>query len=288
MCSVGDALSPAEIVDATGCVFRTGNFTGRRLVSLVPSLTEALFALGLGGQVTGVTRFCEEPARQLTAIPRVGGTKDPDVAVIRALCPDLVIASSEENREVDVAALREAGVSVFVTHFPTVRSAIYGIASLARLLRADAGCSWLDAAVTEIAAATRRTGRPIRYFCPIWRRPYMAARRDTYMSDLLALAGGSNALPERETAHYFPVSFEKLVDAAPEIILLPDEPFRFQQRHVADFSALLAIPAVRNGRVHLVDGKALTWYGPRTATAIQYFAGLFDTARVQGTGEAPR
>ncbi|HLZ70134.1 MAG TPA: helical backbone metal receptor, partial [Dehalococcoidia bacterium] len=149
----------------------------RRIVSLVPSLTEALFAFGAGERVAGVTRFCEEPAAAVALLPKVGGTKTPDLAAIAALHPDLVIASSEENRREDVAALRQAGLAVFVTHYATVAAALDGLALLAGMVGADPGSiDWLTEAREVAAACTARRGEPVRYFCPIWRRPYMVAR----------------------------------------------------------------------------------------------------------------
>ncbi|HZQ37012.1 MAG TPA: helical backbone metal receptor [Dehalococcoidia bacterium] len=279
----------ADAVDASGVALRLAR-PPRRVVSLVPSLTEALFALGAGEPVAGVTRYCEEPAEAVAALPKVGGTKNPDLAAIAALAPDLVIASSEENREADVAALRASGLTVFVTHYPTVTAALDGIERLARILAVDpSGIEWLEAARAAVAECAARRERPVRYFCPIWRRPYMVARRDTYMADLLALAGGTSAFPEHGPAHYFTVELDGLPAAAPEVILLPDEPYRFGPRHLAEFAPFAGVPAVAHGRIHLVDGKALTWYGPRIAPALRLFSNLLRTepgaALAVATGE---
>lgn len=253
-----------------------------RIVSLVPSLTETLFALGAGAAVVGVTRFCEEPARALVGVARVGGTKNPDVAAILALQPDLVIASSEENRREDVEVLRAAGLAVLVTHFPTAASALAGSELLAELVGGDAAAQpwWRDAQrLAEAPAAST----PVRYFCPIWRRPYMVARGDTYMADVLRLAGGESVFPDRGAAHYFAVDPDDLRVRQPDIILLPDEPYRFAPRHLADLRGR-GIAAVEMGRVAFVDGKALTWYGPRTAVAIERFARIFRAALDGSTG----
>lgn len=262
------------VVDASGVELRLAG-PPRRVVSLVPSLTEALFAFGAGEVVAGVTRYCEEPAQAVAALPKVGGTKNPDRAAIATLAPDLVIASSEENREADVAALRAAGLAVFVTHYATVAAALDGIAQLAHIVDVNpGGIGWLAEARAAVADCASRRDPAVRYFCPIWRRPYMVARRDTYMADLLALAGGTSAFPEHGPAHYFAVELGALPSAAPEVILLPDEPYRFGPRHLAEFARFAGVPAVAQGRVHLVDGKALTWYGPRIAPALRLFSAL--------------
>lgn len=263
-----------NLVDASGVELRLAR-RPRRIVSLVPSLTEALFALGAGELVAGVTRYCEEPAAAVKHLPKVGGTKNPDLAAITALEPDLVIASSEENREVDVAALRAKGIAVYVSHYPTVAAALDGMEQLARIVEVDPhGVGWLMESRAAAAERVARRGPPVRYFCPIWRRPYMVSRRDTYMADLLALAGGQSAFPEDGPAHYFAVELADLPAAAPDVILLPDEPYRFGPRHLAELAPFATVPAVAQGRVHLVDGKALTWYGPRSAAALRLFSAL--------------
>jgi ABC-type Fe3+-hydroxamate transport system substrate-binding protein len=120
----------------------------------------------------------------------------------------------------------------------------------------------------------RRQGRaPARVFCPIWRRPYMTINGDTYIDDMLTLCGGANifaGLPKR----YPEVTLEAVAGARPEVILLPDEPYRFRQIHVKDFSAYPEMPAVRDGRIHLMDGKLLSWYGPRIARALDVLPDL--------------
>jgi ABC-type Fe3+-hydroxamate transport system substrate-binding protein len=279
-------------IDATGVIFQPGT-APRRIVSLVPSLTEALFALGAGDLVVGVTSFCKEPAGRVARLPKVGGTKTPDVQAVVALNPDMVIASTEENREADVEALRAAGLSVFVTFFPTVPSALDGIDAIARMVGVDSEtCSWLGESRTLVAAAKLRQVEPVAYFCPIWRRPYMVARSDTYMSDLLALAGGRSCFAVNAPAHYWSVDLTDLGPAAPDVILLPDEPYRFAPRHVSDFAPYPDVPAVAAGRIHFIDGRSLSWYGPRIPRALNTFTAIFDAIRekrpLQGVAHGSR
>ena len=258
----------------------------RRIVSLVPSLTEALFALGAGERLVGVTRFCEEPAAQVALLPKLGGTKNPAIAEILALRPDIVVASSEENREEDVAALRAAGVAVLVTHYETVAQALDGLKALADLVGTGTATalSWRSDALAA-TAALGADARPVRYFCPIWRNPYMTARRDTYMADLLALAGGVDAAPLDGPLHYNAIDLATAFAQQPEIVLLPDEPYRFRPRHAADFAPFASAPAVRNERIVCCDGKLLTWYGPRTPHALRYFGALFAAVRQRNQRE---
>lgn len=270
---------------ATAETARRSSNAPRRIVSLVPSLTEALFALGVGERIVGVTRFCEQPAARVALLPKLGGTKNPDRAAIVALAPDLVVASSEENRQQDVVALEDAGLRVLVTHYATVRTALDGLVELAARTGGDStrAAAWRDESET-IAAQAANASPPVRYFCPIWRRPYMTARHDTYMADLLTIAGGADALPLDGPLHYNALSLDEAMAARPEIILLPDEPYRFVARHRADFAAYADVPAVQHDRIVLCDGKLLTWYGPRTPDALRYFAELFDRARDEREG----
>jgi len=270
----------AAAIDATGA--RVALTTPpRRIVSLVPSLTEALFATGAGPRVVAVTRYCEEPAGEVATLPKVGGTKNPDIAAILALDPDLIVASSEENREEDVHALRAAGVPVFVTHYPTVRAALEGIVELIALVggTVEIAARWRDEAKRMLDVLQAQHQRPVRYFCPIWRRPYMVARRDTYMADLLALAGGESVVPGDGPLHYNAVDLAEAMAARPEVVLLPSEPYPFSARHLRDFAPFTDVPAERCCTIVLCDGKLLTWYGPRTPRALAYFGGLFARAR---------
>lgn len=242
-----------------------------RIISLIPSVTETLFALGLDDRVAGVTRFCTEPRDRVAAKPKVGREKDPDVGKILALAPDLVVANIEENRREVVEALRASGIPVWVTFPRTVLDSIRFIRELGEVTgtvaQADALADTLDRRYEATLAATA-SRRPVRVFCPIWRGPYMTINRDTYVHDVLAVCGGANvfaALGDR----YPRVTLDEVAAAAPEVILLPDEPYRFRQVHVADFEPFPDIPAVRTRRVHLVDGKLLCWYGPRIGEALE-------------------
>ncbi|HEY7139764.1 MAG TPA: cobalamin-binding protein [Methylomirabilota bacterium] len=248
-----------------------------RIVSLVPSVTELLFALGLDDRMVGVTVFCTEPRERVARTAKVGREKDPDLGRIRALAPDLVIANMEENRRDVVESLRREGVTVWVTFPRTVAEGIGMVRELGGLTgtetRAAELAGPLEAAHARVLA--RGVARPrVRVFCPIWRGPYMTINRDTYVHDMLWTCGGDNVFATSPT-RYPTVTLEEVAAAAPEVILLPDEPYRFRAAHRADFAPLATVPAVRAGRVHLVDGKLLTWYGPRIGEALERLPTLF-------------
>ena len=234
-----------------------------RLVSLVPSITECLFAVGAGARVVGATRFCvEPPAARL--VPRVGGTKNPDLARIRALSPDVVFANAEENRAEDVDALAAAGIAVYVTFPRTVEAGIMMVRRIGTLVGMGRAGDEIAERLTralEVTALQARLGPRPRVFCPIWKRPWMTFNRDTFAHAMVTAAGGENAgadLSER----YPVVDAVTLGRLRPELVLLPSEPYRFQERDRADVEALLGTAGARVP-IRFVHGQALTWYGPR-------------------------
>jgi ABC-type Fe3+-hydroxamate transport system substrate-binding protein len=241
-----------------------------RIVSLIPSITELLFSLGLDDRIVGVTIFCTERDR-VARTPKVGREKDPDLARIRALAPDLVIANMEENRRDVVDALRAEGIPVWVTFPRTVADGIGLVRELGALTGRGAAAAALAGPIETALARTlaRVATRPrVRVFCPIWRGPYMTINRDTYVHDMLRTCGGDNVFAD-SPARYPTVTLEEVRAAMPDVILLPDEPYRFRAAHRPDFAPLADVPAVRAGYVHLVDGKLLSWYGPRIAEALE-------------------
>jgi ABC-type Fe3+-hydroxamate transport system substrate-binding protein len=245
----------------------------QRIVSLVPSLTEWLFDVGLGARVVAVTDYCIEPAAALAGIPRIRGTKNPDRAKIIALQPDLVIADQEENRERDVQALTAAGVPVYVTAIRSVADVLEQYGRLAAVLgAADAAAPGLTALRAALAeAAQRAPQRRIPTLAFIWRDPWMAVGAETYASDLLERCGAEN-LGRRLPGRYPRASLETFMRLQPEVILLPNEPYAFSERDLVAFAPYGDVPAVRDGRVLLCDGMMLTWPGLRAVRALRVFA----------------
>ena len=227
----------------------------RRVVSLVPSLTESV-AITAPGLLVGATDWCTHPAD--LDVTRVGGTKNPRVADIVDLRPDVVIANDEENRPADLEAVRAAGVAVWVTAPETVPAAL---TSLDRMLRLSCRLDrpgWLDeAAETWRDDRARTDARPRRTaLVPIWRRPWMALGRDTFAGDVLARLGVDNVLAGH--AERYP---RVELDALPayDVVVLPDEPYAFSADDGPE-----AFPDVD---VRLVSGRHLTWYGPSLVEA---------------------
>ncbi len=229
----------------------SGSDLGRaplRIVSLVPSLTESVIALGL--TPIACTRFCEQPA-----LAHVGGTKDPDTDAIVALQPDVVLMDREENRREDASALVDSGIDVWATHVTSVAD----VAPMLFDLRIRLG---LDAAADLGGAppAVPRTASA-KAFIAIWRRPWMTISASTYGSSLLASVGIGNVFAEDATT-YPTVTLDDVVARSPQFVLLPSEPYPFRQRHVEELAE-----AVPGADVRLIDGQDLFWWGARTAAA---------------------
>jgi ABC-type Fe3+-hydroxamate transport system substrate-binding protein len=281
------------------------DYVPQRVVSLVPSVTESLFDLNIGSRVVGVTEYCTRPADAVRRLPKVGGTKNPNVAAIIALRPDLVLMNREENRQADADALQVAGVPIWVTHPNTVREALdllWTIMDLfeeptmvPRVRLIEVSYEWTRGVTAEQPHR--------RAFVPIWRDPWMTFNRDTYIHDLLYTCGVENVFADRERRYpldadlgsaepiegddprlanrdlrYPRITLDEVVAAQPEIVLLPDEPYAFTQAD-ADEITRLDIPAASNGQIHLVDGSLLTWHGTRIAYALRDLPPLLGTAR---------
>jgi ABC-type Fe3+-hydroxamate transport system substrate-binding protein len=269
-----------------------GNQEYRRIVSLVPSWTESLFAMAAGDRVIAVTDYCSEPRDAITNISRIGGTKNPRIEQILSLHPDLIVANVEENRRADVERLEENGVPAFVTDARTVEQGIRELQSLGQLVGARDLESILLPIEREyaLAVASRGQGRCPRVFVAIWRDPWMTANGNTFVNDIVELSGGENIFRDRERlfplaadlgfqdprpkvsandVRYPRVSVDEVIRRAPEVVLLPDEPYPFAQKDADQWRQHKDIPAVQQDRVLLVDGKLLSWYGVRMGSSLR-------------------
>ncbi|MFI5858443.1 helical backbone metal receptor [Streptomyces parvulus] len=239
-----------------------------RVVSLVPSLTEAV-ARTLPGVLAGATDWCTHPAG-LDAV-RVGGTKNPKTDRIVALAPDLVIANEEENRAPDLDALRAAGVEVLVTEVRTVPQAWTELYRVLTACGATSRPRWLDEAEAAWADPARPfPGERRTAVVPIWRRPWMVLGRDTFAGDVLSRLG-VDPVHATHAERYPKIPVEELRAARPDLVVLPDEPYRFTADDGPE--AFPGLPCA------LVDGRYLTWYGPSLAEAPRALAEALRAAR---------
>lgn len=240
--------------------------TPRRIVSLVPSSTESIVALGAGAALVGCTRYCTEPADRLAPVARVGGTKNPSCDAIARLGPDLVLANAEENRAEDIDWLA-ARTEVLVQTPRTVVEAAAALRELAvRLGRlADVQPFLLRIEARLAAAAVATLDRPpLRVFYPIWSKPWMSIGADTFVHDVLRTVGAANVC-DRSAARYPEVHLEDVVAAGVDAVLLPSEPWEFG---ADDRDRMLAERAFGDARVALCDGRDFCWHGVRMADGL--------------------
>ena len=214
-----------------------------RIVSLVPSSTETL--LSLGADVVACTKFCEQPD-----IVHVGGTKNPEIAAIVALAPDLVVLDKEENRREDAEALEAAGIKLFISDVTDVASAMTVVAELSALVGGPTVVGRLPACVPL----------GLSIFVPIWRRPWMSISAATYGGSLLAHLGCRMVTDDAATTY----PEVQLVDLdAPDVVVVPSEPYEFKDAHLDELRAAFPTSVVAR-----VDGQDLFWWGSRTPAAV--------------------
>lgn len=259
----------AAITDALGTVHRPAR-GDVRIVSLVPSLTELLFDLGLGPRLVGRTGFCIHPRTALRSVPKVGGTKDVKLDVVRRLEPTHLVVNIDENRRETVDALARFVPHIIVTHpcrpednrdLYRLFGHVFGREAAARMLEAE-----LDRALIEARKAARSMpSEEVLYL--IWREPWMTVGRDTYISAMLDRVGWKT-LPSASDDRYprFDWSAAWIAEAAR--VLLSSEPYRFREAHVGEAARLSRRP------VSMIDGEMASWYGSRAIAGLRYLAEL--------------
>jgi iron complex transport system substrate-binding protein len=277
----------------------------QRVVSLVPSMTESMFDLGLGSALIGITDFCIHPAEDVKNLPRLGGPKNPRAGEIIDLEPDLVLANWEENTRELVETLEAANLKVWVTFPRSVHGSLdvlWTMASLFQSQMARVRIQTLELTLDwAMSAASERPSQS--FFCPIWyetasdgQQWWMTFNQGTYSNDLLKCLGGENIFadrarryplaadlgqqeaqdPDGRDTRYPCVTLAEIRSAQPQAVLLPSEPFAFNEAHRSMLLEMLAdTPAGRGGAVHLVDGTLITWHGTRLAHALRELPAFF-------------
>jgi len=276
----GDRVSGGRMGEPAGALTRVPDDLGlpvslppavRRVVSLVPSLTETVAACA-PGLLVGATDWCTHPAD--LAVTRIGGTKNPNVARILALQPDVVLANEEENRLPDLDALRSAGQPVWVTRIRDLPEALTSLRRMITEACRQPKPAWLDAAhqAWQYPAAASPDADRMAAVVPIWRRPWMVLGRDTFAGDLLARLGITNVYAGHED-RYPRIDVTELRSAGADLVVLPDEPY--------PFTASDGPEAFPGSRTALVSGRHLTWYGPSLTEAPAVLRRQLAAARVR-------
>ncbi len=255
------------MVDAAGKVHPRAD-ANARIVSLVPSITELLFSLGLDDRVVGRTGFCIHPRDAVLDLPKVGGTKDVKLDVLRQLHATHVIVNVDENDLATVERIREFVPQVIVTHPNAPQDNITLYRMLGEVFNVEARAEQLTAELQRELAACHATAWPAeRVLYLIWKDPWMAVASDTYIARTLACVGWNVTIAPggwSGAARYPVIPDIQTATHNVDRVLLSSEPFMFRQRHVAELHDQLSVP------IDLIDGEMTSWYGSRAIRGLAY------------------
>ncbi|MBY0099604.1 ABC transporter substrate-binding protein [Mesobacillus maritimus] len=243
------------------------SYPPKRIVSLAPGVTDTLYSLGLEMEMVGRTRYCIHPKNKVDLAMIVGGTKDIHLDKIRALKPDLIFAEKEENTK-EIVELLEKEFPVFVAEVDSVQTAFKMIKDLGEVTNRKLEANHLLRTI-QLGFKGLPSFQEKRVAYVIWRKPYMVAGNNTYISSLLTLLGFENAFSMYE-GRYPIVTEEDFQHAKLDYLFLATEPFPFKEKHITEMSAFL--PEVKTV---ILDGE-MFWYGPRMIEAATYFNKIFE------------
>ncbi|MEI7581589.1 helical backbone metal receptor [Runella sp.] len=239
----------------------------RRIISLVPSQTELLFDLGLQREIVGITKFCIHPADKVKLVTQIGGTKNFDLNLIKSLKPDLIIGNKEENYEQGIKALQN-DFPVWMSDIFTLEDALDMIRKVGQLLNRAPEADTIATNISNSFSQLPTLGPPqptAAYF--IWRKPFMAAAKDTFIDNILQKAGFTNVF--NHLSRYPEINPTQLHSANPDFIFLSSEPYPFTQKHIAELQEICPF-----SKILLVDGELFSWYGSRLVKSAAYFLEL--------------
>jgi ABC-type Fe3+-hydroxamate transport system substrate-binding protein len=245
-----------------------------RIISLVPSVTETLFELGLGDQIVAVTRYCILPKEEAQKKQKVGGTKNPDLQGILQLKPDVVIVNMEENRREDAEFLKQHGIELMVTCPDSVDGAIRTVEELGTRFGAEEKSREMCAEMRSLMAASlpRQPGTALIL---IWKKPFMTVNAHTYVDSICRFFGFVNVFGERPEL-YPSITDADIRGADPDVVLFPDEPYPFREEDIHKFKEFFSdLRAVKNGKLLLLNGVYLTWHGYGTLRALRELPSVF-------------
>jgi len=238
-----------------------------KIVSLVPSVTETLFALGLDDQIVAITTFCRFPEDKVLHKTKIGGTKNPEREKIVELKPDVIILNEEENRKEDADFFRDQGIPIRVTFPSNVVEASEMIRQLGTefqaSIKAKSICNQIDDAIRSI-----KVPRAVSTLILIWKRPYWTVNKSTYVNSICETVGLRNVFSELRD-RYPQLTNDQIITADPEAVLFPDEPYVFREKDVLEFqNQFPELKAIKENKLIMLDGTYLTWHGVRTLKAL--------------------
>lgn len=233
----------------------------QRIISLVPSLTELLFDLGLKEQIVGRTRFCVHPEKEVEEIEIIGGTKNPKLERVVELEPDFILANKEENRKEDIELL-EKYAPIRVTEIDTIQDALLEISSLGQQLGVKDEANHLVQTINRLLD-NRPDCQPLSVAYFIWKDPWMSVGYDTYIHDVLQSWQLTNVYGNK--TRYPKTSLDELAAKNPDVILLSSEPFPFKEKHMDQIQEVCP-----TSKIVLVNGEWFSWYGSRMIKAFEW------------------
>jgi ABC-type Fe3+-hydroxamate transport system substrate-binding protein len=244
--------------------------TPKRIISVVPSQTELLYYLGLNKEIVGITKFCVHPAAQFKITAKVGGTKQLDIAKIKALQPDLVIANKEENEQSQIEELMKF-CPVWISDISDLARAVDMIEGVGVLVGKSRESKILTNEINQqfYSIIIEPSNFRVAYF--IWRKPYMVAGKNTFIDSMLKKCGLTNAF---DLDRYPEIDALTLLKANPDVIFLSSEPYPFKEKHIAEFKDMLPSAFIK-----VIDGELFSWYGSRLLHAPAYFKKLTNELR---------
>ena len=242
------------------------NYLPKRIVSLVPSQTELLFTLDLDAETVGITRFCVHPSSWFKTKESVGGTKTIDLAKIKSLKPDLIIANKEENVKAQIEELAK-DYPVWLTDVNNFAGALRMIADIGVITGKSTTANILINSISKIFKEMQKMEKPVKTAYLIWRKPYMTIGGDTFINDMLLQCGLENIFSDKK--RYPEINIEDLPIAHCELLLLSSEPYPFKQKHIDELSSQLP-----NTKIILANGEMFSWYGSRMLLMPTYLNNL--------------
>lgn len=244
----------------------TFNFPPKKIISIVPSQTELLFDLGLDQEIIGLTKFCIHPIEKFAERTKVGGTKKLNIDLIKDLKPDLIIGNKEENTQSDIEELSDF-FPVWMSDIFTLDDAMKTIIQIGALVDREPEANYLNHLISagfrdlQTLALQYHIDKKVAYL--IWRKPYMAAGKNTFIDHIMSMNGITNVIKEER---YPEITLEELKTLNCDLILLSSEPYPFGSKHIEGIQSVIP-----NTRIILVDGEMFSWYGSRLVKAVQYF-----------------
>lgn len=244
----------------------------RRIVCLVPSITETLFDLGMSDEVVGITKFCIHPQAMVKGKTIVGGTKNVHIDRVQALQPDLILACKEENEKSQIDLLRQIA-PVWVADVGDLNGALGMITDLGQLLDKPRQAIDITTRIRQgFSGLNQHTaGQPDRkVLYLIWRKPYMVAGKGTFISDMIGHCGWTN-LGDQWGERYPEISLDQINNLRPDFLFLSSEPYPFKEKHRVEL-----MNAGVQGKISIVDGEKFSWFGSHLQYAGAYFYDLIN------------